>query len=460
MKDSPSKRKVKQSPIIDDFMKSKSNVLALIDFYKNQSDLWNKFSPYYRLRDKRKQLFEEITANLNKKCSLQLTGDQVAEIMSYICSKHRDDFKRIQGYQAANKKSKKINKKPGKYEKKTDKVIKRSWFFDELDFLRSKAIIHMQKLDNNLPDLTPEQVIQIISIYQGFPHLWNTHLIENICSNKRHDALAEMLNVLQSKMDIKINETVLEQYLRSMHNYFGKEKRQRLENTAAEDLKKTNTSNNYYEHMAFLEDHEGPFSCPECNGLYTKPLCFRVHRAQHDGSMPLICSQCKQSFKSVASYTTHAKRHLEDLQFICKECNMKFLRHSDLKIHLLTHTDARPYCCEICGASYRQSNSFRKHQRRHEKRFSHTCHICFKGYYTKYRYVDHMNSHMNIRSYICKTCGKGFITSRALKTHAVTHEEARNHACNLCGKTFKLKIGVLQHMRTHGSRVESDKKMI
>lgn len=440
-------------------MKSNNNVLTLIELYKNQPDLWNKYSQFYRLKDKRNNIFQEITQDLNKKCSLEFTWNQTAEIISYICRKHRDDFKRIQG-QTKKKKGKKGGMKSEKYEKKLDKKIKCCWFFDDLYFLRSKSSITLQNLDLNLPDLTSDQIINILAIYQGFPHLWNTYLIEYICSNKRHDALVEMLKTLESNMNLEISRNALEQYIHTIHNYFSREKRQKLESNGVDDLRNStrNSSFNYYEHMSFLEDHEGPFKCSDCSGIYSKPLCFRVHKSQHDGTMPLPCSQCKQEFKTVASYTTHAKRHLEDLQFICKECNMKFLRHCDLKIHMLTHTDARLYCCEICGASYRQSNSFRKHQRRHEKRFSHTCHICSKGYYTKYRYVDHMNSHMNIRSYVCKICGKGFITSRALKTHSVTHEDARNHACSLCGKTFKLKIGVLQHMRTHGSKVETDDK--
>ncbi|KAM7347749.1 uncharacterized protein ACRADG_007235 [Cochliomyia hominivorax] len=458
-KESHSKRSIKLSPIVDNFMKIKANVLTLIDLYKEQPNLWNKYSPFFRLKDKRKQHFEEITQDLNKKCSLELTWNETAEIIAHICAKHRDDFKRMH---YTKKKGKKSNKKTGKYERKSVKKVKCCWFYDNLHFLRSKTIIRLQNLDSNLPDLTTEQIIKILEIYKGFPHLWNTYLIENICSNKRNDALEEMLKILESDMNIKIDINALEQYIHTIHDYFSREKRKKLGISTAEDLQNStkNNSPNFFEHMTFLEDHEGPFNCPECNGIYTKPLCFRIHKAKHNDSIALKCSQCEQEFKTVSSYTTHAKRHLEDLQFTCKVCNMKLLRHSDLKIHLLTHTDARPYCCEICGASYRQSNSFRKHQRQHEKRFSHTCHICSKGYYTKYRYVDHMNSHMNIRSHICNICGKGFITSRALKTHSVTHEDARNHACKLCGKTFKLKIGVLQHMRTHGSKVETEKSLI
>lgn len=439
-------------------MNSKPNVLTLIDLYKEQPNLWNKYSPYYRLKDNRKQHLEEITEELNKKCSLKLTWNDTAEIITHICSKHKDDFKRLHYITKAKKG---INKK-GKYERKVERKVKPCWFYENLYFLRSKDMVRLEHLDASLPDLTTEQVIKILEIYKGFPNLWNTYVIENICSNKRSEALDEMLKSVETNMNLKIDLNILEQYIHAIHDYYSREKRKKLGIMAPEDMKNSakSSSTNYSEHITFLEDHEGPFQCPDCNRIYSKPLCFRIHKSKHDDTIPLKCSQCEQEFKTVSSYTTHAKRHLEDLQFTCKVCNMKLLRHSDLKIHLLTHTDVRPYCCEICGASYRQSNSFRKHQRQHEKRFLHTCHICNKGYYTKCRYVDHMNSHMNIRSHICNICGKGFITSRALKTHSVTHEDARNHACNLCGKTFKLKIGVLQHMRTHGSKVETEKSSL
>ncbi|XP_023303577.2 zinc finger protein 846-like [Lucilia cuprina] len=456
---STNKSKIK-SPIVEEFIKSKPNVLTLIDLYKNQPNLWDRYSPFYRLKDKRNQFLEDITQELNAKCSLELSSNDTGEILAFICSKHKDDLKKMR-YQNRRKKGKKNSKTPRKYEIKSEKKTKYYWFFDHLHFLRSKVVFRMEHLDSDLPDLTSEQIIKILEIYKSFPHLWNTYLIEHICLNKRNDALDEMLKSLEANMNLKISTNVLEQYIHTIHEYCAREKRKKLGISTPDDLQNSsNSSPNYYEHMTFLEDHEGPLSCPECNHIYNKPLCFRIHKAQHDGSPALKCSQCDQECKTVASYTTHAKRHLDDLQFACKECGTKFLRHTDLQKHMVTHTDARPYCCEICGASYRHSTSFRKHQRQHEKRYSHTCHICSKGYYRKYRYIDHMNSHMNIRQHICNICGKGFITSRALKTHAVTHEEARNHACKLCGKTFKLKIGVLQHMRTHGSKVETEKSSL
>ncbi|KAM7347750.1 uncharacterized protein ACRADG_007236 [Cochliomyia hominivorax] len=437
------KRKSALPPTVGKFIKSKQNMKILIELYKNQPNLWNKDLPFYRFRDKRQGFLEETTKDLNNKLDSQYTWKEVSDIISYIYRKHRDDFKRLRLYEEEDKNSSK------------DTKYKRCWFFDDLYFLRPKPVIQLQKLDTNLPDLTPEQVIKIIQIYREFPHLWNSNLIEFICSNKRHEAQIAMLKSLETNMSINISQTALEEYLRTLHYYFSREKRLRQKNVES-NLK--NLAEDYYEHLMYLYDHEGPFNCNECNRSFSKPLGFKVHKSNHDDSVPFVCSQCNKEFKTIQSYTVHAKRHFEDLEFVCNVCNRKFVTYADLRVHLLTHSGDRPYCCEICGTSYRHIQCFKRHQRRHEKRYTHTCHICSKGYYSKDRYDDHMNSHMNIRQHICQLCGKGFITSRALKTHSVTHEDARNHACKLCGKTFKLKIGVLQHMRTHGSRVESEDK--
>lgn len=217
-------------------MKSKPNIKTLIELYKNKPNLWNKDLHFYRLKDKRQATLEEITKDLNNKLNSTLTCKEVSDIISYIYLKHRTDFKRLRRYEEDERYSK-------------DKNYKRSWFFDDLYFLRPQQVIQLQKLDSNLPDLTSEEVIQIIQIYREFPHLWNSNLIEFICSNKRHAAYIEMLKSLETKMNIKISITVLEEYLRSIHNYFSREKRLRKKNTKA----KKNVDE-YYDQLLYLFD--------------------------------------------------------------------------------------------------------------------------------------------------------------------------------------------------------------
>lgn len=428
--------------VVSRFIKSKKNIKILIEAYKNQPNLWNKNFPLYRFKDKRQTFLEELAKDVNSALNLKLTWKEASELITYIRRKHREEYRRLQYH---------------KDKHNSDKKYKLSWFFEDLHFLRSESEIQLHKIGSNLPDLTTDQIIKIIEIYKEYPHLWNSKLIEYICSNKRHDAYIDMLKKLETNLSVRIGQHNLEEYLRTIHNYFSREKRLRANYSHSKGPDKKR-SVDYYEHLLYLTDHEGPFQCPDCNRIYSKPLGFKMHMSRHNNAAPFVCSQCSKEFKTIPSYTTHAKRHLEDYEFVCKECDKKFVNYQDLKVHLLTHSGDRPYCCEICGAAYRHVQCFKRHQRRHEKRFSHQCHICSKGYYSKDRYDDHMNSHMNIRSHVCKLCGKGFITSRALKTHAVTHEDVRNHACKLCGKTFKLKIGVLQHMRTHGSKVEIEDK--
>lgn len=426
-------------------MKSKENVSALINAYRNQPSLWNKNFPAIRHKIKREDFLKEIAQELNDQHDLDITWKQVSSVVVYLCRIYRDDLKHLK---ENDEKSKEYN---------------RAWYFDDLNFLKPFMENNLiAKLDSHLPDLLPEQIIQILDIYKGSSHLWNTHLIEYYCKNKRSAAKQQMLQLLETNMNIQITEAILDDYLRTIHNCFARAKKTKINVTPnkMDEIEEEENKQDYYEHMLFLYDHVGTFKCSVCDRKFNSPLNLKIHKSQHEGCEPLTCSLCHKEFKTANSYTNHAKRHMEDLNHECSECGKKFLHSTDLRIHMRNHTGAKPFCCEICGASFRHIQGFTNHRRRHEKNYLHTCHICSKGYYSKDRYNDHMNAHQNIRSQICNVCGKAFITKRSLQQHAVIHEDIRRHSCKLCGKTFKHKTGVNQHMRTHGIANSEEKTTV
>ncbi|XP_065364089.1 zinc finger protein 140-like [Calliphora vicina] len=436
-----------QLPYITEFLKSKKHVMALIEAYKNQPSLWNKNFPFLRHKLKRQNCLQQIAQELNTQHNMDITWNQVANIVVFLCRKYREDLKGI------------------KETKEDEKKYISSWFFEDLNFLKPFMENNpIAKLDSHLPDLLPDQIIQILEIYKGFPHLWNTELIEHYCKNKTVAAKQEMLQILETKMGLKITEHILEDYFRTINNCFTRAKRNKLDNKPNKKSKVSVTDDNaqedYYEHMLFLYDHVGFFKCSECERSFKSTLYLKIHQTQVHGAEPPSCSLCQKVFKTVNSYTNHAKRHMEDLNHECKECGKKFLHSNELRIHMRNHTGAKPFCCEICGASFRHIQGFSNHHRRHIKNYLHTCHICSKGFYSKDRYNDHMNAHSNIRSQICNVCGKTFITKRSLQQHVVIHDDVRRHACKLCGKTFKHKTGVNQHMRTHGIANSEEKSTI
>ncbi|XP_005187454.1 zinc finger protein 135 [Musca domestica] len=421
------------SPLfVDNFIKSEQNVLSLIEEYRSQTGLWNHKSPQWRLNKRHDKYLEKIKEQLKEKVHLEMSRSQIAAVITYLCRKYRQDLKRIKfGGES------------------TDQKNHPAWFFPHLEFLKPVVehnLFTAFTTSASECNFKPEQTIQVLGIYERFPHLWNTDLIENVCKNKRLEAIEQMQKVIEQEMGLQISEGTLQSNLQFIHNHFGKIKRCHL-------VEAKPKADKYFKHMQFLNDHIGPFQCPECAQIFKSPLTYKVHKSQHDGLPALRCSLCSKEYSNPGPYIAHARRHMNDLSEECTECGKKFLVASDLKIHMRSHTGAQPYCCEICGISFRHSTSLNVHRRRHEQQYLHKCPICSKGFYKKDRMNDHIRSHNNVRDFACKICNKAFKTRKTLKQHEVIHDDARNHACSLCGKAFKLKVGLLQHMRTHGGQI-------
>ncbi|XP_061386260.1 zinc finger protein 41-like [Musca vetustissima] len=423
------------SPLfVHNFIKSQQNVISLIEEYKSYPILWKQKSPQYRLKKHHNKYLEKIKEDLKEKHSLQMSLTQIAAVITYLYRKYRHDFKRSI-YDATTT---------------LDEKTQPAWFLPHMEFLKPivEKTFNTTITTNTTPEcnLQPEQIIQVLGIYERFPHLWNTDLIENVCKNKRMEAIEEMRKVIEQEMNLEISGSALQGYLHFMHNHFSKLKRCHL-------IEAKPKPDKYFKHMQYLNDHIGPFQCRECAQIFKSPLTFKVHKSQHDGSEAIRCSLCQKEYSNPGPYIAHARRHMNDLNEECSECGKKFLVASDLKIHMRSHTGVQPYCCEICGISFRHSTSLNVHRRRHEEQYLHKCPICSKGFYKKDRMNDHIRSHNNVRDFACAICGKAFKTRKTLKQHEVIHDDARKHVCSLCGKAFKLKVGLLQHMRTHGGQI-------
>lgn len=419
-------------------MESKANVTALIEAYKKQKPLWNKRSPI-RHKNYRTACMEQITKELNLQLKKDLKWIQVSALIMHLCRKYREELKLSKEHQEKNIE------------------YKCSWYFERLQFLKPfMENNYISKLDPELPVLLPEQIIEIFHIYRDFPNLWNTNIIEHRCKNKRREAEMEMIEALESKMNIKISVECLNKYLGNVHYYFGKCKRNKIQQQQ-NNIDNVNDSDEYYEHIAFLYDHIGPFICPVCEQQFQSPFRFKIHKSQHDGSPPFTCSLCGMGISKMLAYDFHARRHMEDFEDVCQECGRQFLHSNALKIHMRQHAGSKPYCCEVCGASFRHIQSFQCHKRKHDKRYLHTCEICSKGFYTKAKMNDHMKTHSNVRDCICKTCGKAFKTLNSLRTHEAIHLDIRKYVCTICGKAFKITNGLNQHMKTHGVKLGEEK---
>ncbi|XP_075155028.1 uncharacterized protein LOC142228474 [Haematobia irritans] len=419
----------KTSQFVRDFMNNELYVRTMITAYKMQPFLWNSNNSSQVRAKERPRCLQKIANEMESKLNVSMTSHLVGAVIARLRHDYREKQKRMAECRGDMR---------NKNQNSTSAI-------DNMDFLQP-FMEHQSiyNLDPCLPPLTSDEIVQVIDIYKQIPVLWNTDLIENVCTNKRQEALEQMQNLLETEMGIQVSVNTLKKYTHCIHAFFTKEKRKSLTGMPT-SLERSAL----YKYMQFLMDHVGPFKCYQCRRAFLNRLNLKVHCAEHDGSIPLKCSLCSKEYRTTDAYMAHARRHMDDLKFACKECGKKFSRPADLEIHRRCHTGAKPYCCEICGVSFRHSQAFTTHKRRHQKQYMHHCPICLKGFYKKDQMSNHLRTHNNIRDILCKICGKGFKTKKTMHQHLSTHEEGRKHLCTQCGKNFKNKTGLAQHLKIH-----------
>ncbi|XP_019892619.2 zinc finger and BTB domain-containing protein 41 isoform X5 [Musca domestica] len=417
---------------ICEFLKSDSNYKAVIEAYQNEPRLWNtKEFPNVLNDAERNECLERIALEIKNTQKIELNSNQVDLLIHQIRRTYIDNIKRFKNAEQREAAAE-SNRVP-------------LWYFNSLSFLESIVNEGTDVKSVNRRHLKREQILQMIDIYKKFPHLWNTNLPENVCANKRQEAIQRMKKTLRIEMGLKIKVCSLKNYLETIHAHFYNEK-----SNIINQGKRGKPNSAFFDRMLFLNDHVGPFICKFCGRRHRSPLAQKVHIYQsHHQKDPLKCLICAKIYEKTEPYVAHVRRHMSDLPDECKECGKRFIRAADLRLHMRTHTGVKPYCCEICGAAFTLSSALQSHIRRHKKEYRHYCEICLKGFPTKHEMECHIPTHTNERKYRCSICGKAFKCRKTTRIHETTHVEGRHHPCPLCGKMFKNDVGVKQHLRTH-----------
>ncbi|XP_075157545.1 uncharacterized protein LOC142230806 [Haematobia irritans] len=428
---------VKNKNFISTFLASQENFNIFVDAYKCQPQLWNyKLYPINISKQEEDMCIQNIAKDIEDRLNIQMTSQQVHATIFRIRKVYKGKLDRLAicDEQAALKAS-------------------RSGYMSKLSFLEPFLTKHcIAKIDPCQAELSQDEIIELLHIYEKFPNLWNTNLLENVCKNKRDESLQQMTEAINARFGMTIHEYSLNKYLDGIQKQFYQEKSTMIR-TGGHNF----TPSVYYQHMQFLTDHVGPFYCSECDRKYRSPLQLKVHKKECHNGEPLSCPQCGKEYDKVLPYVAHARRHMHDLHDQCTVCGKMFIRKAELNLHMRSHTGEKPYFCEICGATFSNPNYIRDHKERHSNEFKVFCSICSRGFYTKKQLKRHLNTkHSNVRNFVCKQCGKAFKTKTNLVCHELTHEEGRKYPCPLCGKMYKNTIGVSQHLRTHRSKVGTE----
>uniref|UniRef100_A0A1I8PJ11 Uncharacterized protein n=1 Tax=Stomoxys calcitrans TaxID=35570 RepID=A0A1I8PJ11_STOCA len=421
----------KQMIFVQDFMRNRSHVVALLAAYEKHPQLW-KLDKTARLKKADRELHLRQIAEEMENANIPMTNtSQIEEILRSLRSSYRNY---INHFDPNDRKGEKR---------------KTPWYAKYLEFMRPCMEMTITRINEQYSKLSPQQIVQILGIYKKYPHLWNTDLVEYVCNNKRLEALQDMQQILEKEMGMEVDIESLKRYVYNLHMYCSREKRLLVEKLCEQsDICK------YYKHMSFLVDHCGPSSCSACGKKFKGVFVLKIHHSTHHENETnlkrLQCSVCHKVYKKQEPYVAHARKHMKDFKHECKECGRQFIRAADLQIHTRYHTGEMPYCCEICGHNVKCAQELTTHRRRHNKEYVHYCQECSQGFYTKNLLTNHMRmKHIKKREFVCDTCGKGFTTKIYLTRHKAIHLQGINHFCKLCGKGYKNKAGIYHHMRTH-----------
>ena len=72
----------------------------------------------------------------------------------------------------------------------------------------------------------------------------------------------------------------------------------------------------------YIWRHEKPFSCGECNRLYTTRQVLRIHYSKHTREKPFECNLCGKQFKINQQLRVH--KAAGERNFLCSDCGNSF----------------------------------------------------------------------------------------------------------------------------------------
>ena len=171
-----------------------------------------------------------------------------------------------------------------------------------------------------------------------------------------------------------------------------------------------------YKYLTGFEDR--PYSCPYCQGRFTKKSYLKQHVRTHTGEKPHQCEVCHRRFRQQAALKRHIMTHTGEKPFECDRCNKRYSDKAVLNEHLRTHTGEKPFLCHVCTKAFAYTFSFKQHMKRHRGERDHHCNLCDAKFYTASSLATHVKkSHTGIRDAVCDICGKAFVDKSDLSRH-------------------------------------------
>ncbi|KAM8719110.1 hypothetical protein ACLKA7_011768 [Drosophila subpalustris] len=420
-------------------------MLSLIEQFKETRLLWDMGMLEYRNYKRRGDACDQIARHLNAQFGLQFKGQEIADYTKKLRSAYAEEQRRLE---------------------RNEDAVPAKWYYEQLSFLgknvrRKRCSRMLQKGSNKIgvvldamlpvPQLTDEQNVKFIELYKSCNRLWDMQDLTCRLRHVRVEAKKTLLQLCLRELQVPLEPAQLQRYIKHMRKAYAQEKSRRFE-CKRKGLMYT-PRGRFQQQLQFLDEHMPPFQCKQCNELLSSMDRFKVHCAEHDGSLPFVCPFCKRGFTRSDNCIMHVRRHTQDFILACKECGKRFANTTDLQVHRRQHTGEKPYCCDVCGSRFSTCSFFERHKRRHEQRPTGKCHICDKVFYENSLLNDHMKGHLNVRDKKCDVCNKSFTSAKYLRQHKEIHAPHKRYICKICGKGFAQYAGLSGHMKSHGTTV-------
>lgn len=215
-----------------------------------------------------------------------------------------------------------------------------------------------------------------------------------------------------------------------------------------------------------------------------------------------VCEFCNKKFLHVETLNVHRQTHNgATRQHICHFCLLELESEDLLKDHLSQHGGANPYVCTICNKSYKRKETMIYHRKTHDMEKKYQCDVCSKSFLVPCKLQRHLLTHRPdkfVVRYECPVCAHIFNTKYHIEMHLTTHEkdgliqpenrgevlamvqqnarkiplktgtpnlteikdlmpmDERSRICNICGEIFNHFYYLEEHLKTHGTRFNSE----
>uniref|UniRef100_A0A8C5Q3T0 C2H2-type domain-containing protein n=1 Tax=Leptobrachium leishanense TaxID=445787 RepID=A0A8C5Q3T0_9ANUR len=312
------------------------------------------------------------------------------------------------------------------------------------------------KSNTNLTEIRHSESL-IVSIKPGLS-TYSTDLITHSSVSKGNSASSDMGKAAYSTSDLVIHEINCRDEETFSPTFCGEK----------------STSVRIHQH---LHTEEQPFSCSECEKLFTNQIslkkhqrihtrkktfkcnecwkCFSratilaAHKITHTIEEPFKCTECERCFTLASSLAKHKIIHTGVKPFNCTECGKCFHWSSDLAIHKRIHTGEKPYKCTECGKNFNQASNLARHTMIHTGEKPFKCNECGKCFQRATHLTGHKRIHTGEKTFKCPECGKCFTVASSLAEHIVAHTGEYKYKCTECGKCFTRPSKLAVHKMTH-----------